>query len=183
MKYHEMLSYRKSLYEDEKSTPPLYVMAPSRMSEYLLPYHCKFESILESLVQVKNEHLLPSPSECGKNNWPPVKVWSPAFLCYLFFLDRNTMFLRVVRLRKISENSVLDQTCLCKGRDNLPANRAKRLQLLARGLRPRKRGGQKSASLRFLISGKTLPIIGFQRLESEGRPLRAGPMGRSNGQG
>ena len=86
IKYHEMLSYRKSLYEDEKSTPPLYVMAPSRMSEYLLPYHCKFESILESLVQVKNEHLLPSPSECGKNNWPPVKVWSPAFLCYLFFL-------------------------------------------------------------------------------------------------
>jgi len=68
-----LVSYRKSLYEDEKSTPPLYVMAPSRMSEYLLPYHCKFESILESLVQVKNEHLLPSPSECGKNNWPPVK--------------------------------------------------------------------------------------------------------------
>ena len=91
-KYHEMLSYRKSLYEDEKSTPPLYVMAPSRMSEYLMPYHCKFESILQSLVQVKNEHLLPSPLESGKNYWPHTganKVRSSAFM--LSFIDRQVL--------------------------------------------------------------------------------------------
>ena len=85
-----MLSYRKSLYEDEKSTPPLYVMAPSRMSEYLMPYHCKFESILQSLVQVKNEHLLPSPLESGKNYWPHTganKVRSSAFM--VSFIDQK----------------------------------------------------------------------------------------------
>ena len=101
----------------------------------------------------------------GRIIGPQSRSGHQRFYVTYFFLDRNTMFLRVVRLRKISENRVLDQTCLCKGRDNLPANRAKRLQLLARGLWPRKRRGQKSASLRFLISGKTLPllIIRFQR--------------------
>jgi len=44
-------------------TPPtkLYVMAPSRMAEYLMMYHCRFESFLQDLVQIKNEHLLPFP--------------------------------------------------------------------------------------------------------------------------
>ena len=37
----------------------LYVVAPSRMSEYLMMYHCKFEPILQDLYQIKNEHLLP----------------------------------------------------------------------------------------------------------------------------
>ena len=93
LKSCEILSYRKSLYEDEKSTPPLYVMAPSRMSEYLMPYHCKFESILQSLVQVKNEHLLPSPLESGKNYWPHTganKVRSSAFM--LSFIPNGAGF-------------------------------------------------------------------------------------------